>query len=350
MTSPMAQAALRAMMVNGRYIDTKTGRPAYYGPNGEPGAAIAQRTPGMLANTMPDGRVAYYNPVQRSMAPVARAAKPQAMRPQLPTAAQGGTALPFDGDAALMQAQLQSQKNLFESQATSEQQRITREYGLQRRAVEDQRPTAQRNLLEDYAGRGLANSSGYAYDQADQQSQFAKLLAELDQGKTEGFADLLRQRGVFNDSWAAQLQAVQAAAARRLAEQAGNLGLNDQPTGNESLFDGLWGDPNAGASQPQTQPQTQMPSFEGTAWGSNQYSQPAPQPIQQAAPAPTQTAAPAPRPQTAEEKAWAAYVAYNPTNAARVQREAQLKKEREWAAYVAYNPTNAARVAAAARR
>lgn len=60
--APMASA--KASVQNGRYVDNASGRLAYYGPNGEPGYAAAQRPAGSLANRMPDGRTAYYLPVR----------------------------------------------------------------------------------------------------------------------------------------------------------------------------------------------------------------------------------------------------------------------------------------------
>ncbi len=67
----------RAAMIGGGYYDTTTGRPAYYGPNNQPGYARASEAgAGAQAYTMPDGRIAYYGgrrrPVPRPTAPVAR--------------------------------------------------------------------------------------------------------------------------------------------------------------------------------------------------------------------------------------------------------------------------------------
>ena len=49
-----------AHMENGQLVDNVTGRPAFYGPNGEPAGAAPG--PGLTAYTMPDGRTAYYKP------------------------------------------------------------------------------------------------------------------------------------------------------------------------------------------------------------------------------------------------------------------------------------------------
>lgn len=194
------------------------------------------------------------------------------LKPQLPnpmgSASQGATSLPFDAEAADAQVSLQAQKNRFESDATAEQGRIEREYVNQRRDVEDEMPEQQRRLLENYAGRGLAYSSGYAYDQGDQKSQYARLLAELEQGKTGGIADLLRQRGQFNDEWSGRLQAIQQAAARRLAEQAGDLGLGGEvPGSNEAVMDDLFG---GGGGAPAPQAPVPPPTYtHGTGQGVN---------------------------------------------------------------------------------
>ncbi len=80
MTTPYAS------MVNGRYTDTRTGRAAYYGPNGEPGYAPAQRPANSQAYTMPDGRVAYYVPGSGGLG------TPQ--YPTVPAPTTGGPAVP----------------------------------------------------------------------------------------------------------------------------------------------------------------------------------------------------------------------------------------------------------------
>lgn len=219
-----AEAATRrlapAKMVNGRYVDNVTGRPAYYGPQGQPGT-IKPEGAYTQSYTMPDGRVAYYDPNSfgyKDPSRPAQAAPPGAQQT-------GATALPYQPEAGDAMLQLLQQKNRFESDMVSEQERINRGYMTSTRDLQEQVPDAQRNLLENYAGRGMAYSSGYAHDQTKQQGQFANMFSELDQNKTQALSEILRQRGLFNDQYALTLQQIQAAAARRLAEQAGTLGL-----------------------------------------------------------------------------------------------------------------------------
>ena len=212
--SGLAQAALRRMKPGGAVTGLAQATSQVDARNKPQGAPGQQATGGSAAPTPGMG-----GPPSLAVTDIGK------LRPQLPGASQGGTSLPFDPEAADAQQNLQGQKNRFESDATAEGQRIEREYGSQRRDIEDQQPEDARRLLEGYAGRGLAYSSGYSYDQADQQGQYSNLMSELEQGRTGGLADLLRQRGLFNDDYAGRLQSIQTAAARRLADQAGDLNL-----------------------------------------------------------------------------------------------------------------------------
>lgn len=212
----------------------------------------------------------------------------------------GGTGLPFDIDAADAQQQLLSRKNRFEQEFTQGQQGLERDYTLQRRSVEDQLPDERRNLLENYAGRGLAYSSGYAYDTGDLEGQYANLLAQLEGGKTEGLADLLRQRGLFNEDYASQLQAIQAAAARRLSDQAGDLGLNNgaPANGGQGILDSLF--PQQPQAPVEAAPIPQAPAPQPIAQPITHYTPPRPTFNQNPAPAPAPApVAPAPVPQPA---------------------------------------------------
>lgn len=207
------------------------------------------------------------------------------------SASLGGTGLPFDVGAADAQQQLLGRKNRFEQEFTQGQQGLERDYMLQRRSVEDALPDERRNLLENYAGRGLAYSSGYAYDTGDLEGQYANLLAELEGGKTEGLADLLRQRGMFNEDYASQLQAIQAAAARRLSDQAGDLGLNNGAPGapgGQNILDSLF------PKQPVSQPFDERPGIPGVQPMPTITNTPAPAAPVPVAPAPQPTPQPAP--------------------------------------------------------
>lgn len=208
------------------------------------------------------------------------------------SASAGGTGLPFDPEAADAQQGLMSMKNRFELEATEAQQALERDYVTQRRSVENAIPDERRRLLENYAGRGLAYSSGYAHDTGSLESQYANLLAELEGGKTEGLANLLRQRGMFNEEWATRLQAIQAAAARRLAAQAGDLGLGGADTTNTDILDNLFGGGQAAVNAPGAPSAPAVPAAPGPVHGPGPSHDPAP------APAPIQLGIPGSGPAT----------------------------------------------------
>lgn len=125
---------------------------------------------------------------------------------------------PFDPEADDALTQLQVQKNNFEGSFTRGQQDLEREYTLRQRQAEDEQPYNQRNLIDDFSGRGLVHSSGYTQEVGNMQQQYANMLARLAQDKTFGEQDLLRQRGEFDDNYAMQMSSVQKAAARRAAD------------------------------------------------------------------------------------------------------------------------------------
>lgn len=230
--SGLAQAALRRLKGPGASIER-----AKQSAGQSPYAARSVRTGPALPNK---GGVGSAPPVATpalQMSSIGKLGVPDVAA----SASQGATGLPFDPEAADAQQQLLSRKNRFEQMVNDAQYGLERDYTTRKRTVEDEIPDSKRQLLESYAGRGLAYSSGYTHDYGDLSSQYANLLAELEQGKTEGLANLLRQRGMFSEEYATQLQNIQAAAARRLAEQAGDLGLGGGGGGGQEILDDLFG-------------------------------------------------------------------------------------------------------------
>jgi len=110
--------------------------------------------------------------------------------------------------------------------------------------VEQSKPGAFRNLLNQYAGRGMANSSGYGFAQQETENAFAKTLADMLTSKTRTITDLTGQEGAAGTQYqgdlgeisaeeAAQIAADQQSAAMLAAQQApqpnatGQLGYSE---------------------------------------------------------------------------------------------------------------------------
>lgn len=140
------------------------------------------------------------------------------------------TDLPFDPEKADAENDLRGQKDQFAYEANRARNNLERDYTMGKRQVAEEQPNNQRRLLENYAGRGMAYSSGYNYDQGELGRQYANQLGELESGRSGGLADLLQQEGMFNNQYGQRMSAIQAAAARRAAEQAAEIELENKAT------------------------------------------------------------------------------------------------------------------------
>lgn len=138
------------------------------------------------------------------------------------------TDLPFDPEKADAENELRGQKDQFAYQANQARNNLERDYTTGKRQVSEEQPNNQRRLLENYAGRGMAYSSGYAYDQGELGRTYANQLGQLEEGRTGGLADLLQQEGLFNNQYGQRMSAIQQAAARRAAEQAAEIELENK--------------------------------------------------------------------------------------------------------------------------
>lgn len=79
-----------AKLVNGVFADTRTGKPAAYGPQGQPGYAKPTGSANVLY-VMPDGRSAYYDPTNFTYANGTVNTAGEAYAQQLAAAAAGGS-------------------------------------------------------------------------------------------------------------------------------------------------------------------------------------------------------------------------------------------------------------------
>lgn len=133
--------------------------------------------------------------------------------------------LPSDPIASDDYEEMLAQKNAFEQQLLEQQNELERDYTLNRRETELGLAADQRDVLEGFAGRGLAYSSGYTYDRGQVDNAYANVLNSLDQDRTRGKAGFDKSRGEFETGYNRQLQMIAEAAARRAAQRAGELGL-----------------------------------------------------------------------------------------------------------------------------
>lgn len=135
------------------------------------------------------------------------------------------TALPYDEQAEDERAAALRERNDFFDKLGLDRQALETNYTTGRRAQEVAQPTNYRRLLNAYAGRGMAFSSGYGQAYGDESQRYADVLANLENTRATGRTQLERGLTKFEEDYANRLADIQKAQARRLAARAGDLDL-----------------------------------------------------------------------------------------------------------------------------
>jgi len=136
---------------------------------------------------------------------------------------------PFDpqGSVEAINAKRQLDQNLVN--LTGQENLLNTQYGMSRRNYEQQVPTMARRLLSNYAGRGMAFSTGYGEAVGQQNTDVANALADLDFQKQQALADITSQRGLSQTGYQSDLATSLMNTINRMTAKAGTLGL--QPKG-----------------------------------------------------------------------------------------------------------------------
>lgn len=132
---------------------------------------------------------------------------------------------PIDSQGRLDLASLAAQRLNFLDQYNQQMADINRNYGVQRERAQQNEPYVQRGILSDYAGRGMAHSTGFGSAAGRETQLFNQNLSDLNYAHTYGMQDLNTQKLDFNRTLQQQQLAARQAAADRLSQQAGTLGL-----------------------------------------------------------------------------------------------------------------------------
>ena len=132
---------------------------------------------------------------------------------------------PIDAQGRLDLSQLAAQRLNFLDQYNQQVSDINRNYAVQRQRAMENEPYVQRGILSDYAGRGMAHSTGFGSAAGRETQLFNQNLNDLAYSHTYGLNDLGNQRTAMARTLRTQRQAVRQAAADRMAAQAGTLGL-----------------------------------------------------------------------------------------------------------------------------
>ena len=139
--------------------------------------------------------------------------------------------MPFDPQAAA--ERLAAQKGLDQALIQNKQGRdeLAQDYTTQTGALNQEQPGRYRALLSNFAGRGLANSSGYATAYGDEAADFAKRRTDLDSQNQRGIAQYGLADSAAQADFQSNIAGVLSGATGRLAAGAGQLGM----AGNDNL-------------------------------------------------------------------------------------------------------------------
>lgn len=133
--------------------------------------------------------------------------------------------LPLDSQGRIDLAQIAATRLNFLDQYNQQVTDINHNYNTQYQRAQENEPYTQRGILSDYAGRGMAHSTGFGDASGRETQLFNQNLADLSYAHNYGLQDLETQRDAMRRTVQTQNLAVRQAAADRMAAQAGSLGF-----------------------------------------------------------------------------------------------------------------------------
>lgn len=148
-------------------------------------------------------------------------------RPAAPPVEQPGRVASIEefltGDSGYQQQLRQFGQSLadFMADVTRRRGTMESEYGLSKKALEDQRLKDLDMLEDDYGSRGLLRSGLYGKAVGDYEQEFGQRSSDLSRRQQDAMALLSQEQGQFDTQTNLQKQAAREAAIRRRAEQLG---------------------------------------------------------------------------------------------------------------------------------
>lgn len=155
---------------------------------------------------------------------------------------QGMNGLPYDPSYEGTRRAIEAKRAAANAGLAQQRAQMDIEANTQKREIDQQAPTILRQLLEAFAGRGLAYSGRYAADVGEQQNEFASAKSQIDRALAGNRSALEAEMAKFEAGLQSELSEAEYRYAREMAERAGNLGIVDQPAPepevwNEPLFE-----------------------------------------------------------------------------------------------------------------
>lgn len=147
----------------------------------------------------------------------------------------GLTGMPLDAEGRIALQQAAAARNAYMQSLVQQHQQLLGQYGTQLHSYTEQHPIDERSLLDQYAGNGMAFSSGYGVSEGQLGQRYKDALAALLQTRTEGVNQLQSERSTYNKEYGTDLDAIRQAAAERLVANKQTLGLANGTTNPKKL-------------------------------------------------------------------------------------------------------------------
>lgn len=138
---------------------------------------------------------------------------------------------PYDPQTAAERLSAQTALNQALVQIKQGKDRLAEDYQTAGRQLDENQGERFRGLLANFAGRGMAYSSGYGKAYGDETADYTQRRTELDTANQRGLAQAGLDEGNAQSSYQAAIAAILANTTGRLAANAGGLGM----AGNRDL-------------------------------------------------------------------------------------------------------------------
>lgn len=199
-------------------------QPSYSAPRTQPMASAGIPTNAALQAKIAAVKAQHLAELQQQK--LSQAARPKVSPVGKITSSQAKpTALPWDMNAMTEKINAGDVLGQLRNQLMAARQDAQKNYTSTLNDLNQQQPAAERGLLNQFGGRGLAFSSGYGMGVGDLQNKFAGARSGAQQQLTDLLNSYQNQETQGSSTYNKKLAAIQQALAQRLAQRAGSLGF-----------------------------------------------------------------------------------------------------------------------------
>lgn len=152
---------------------------------------------------------------------------PTTPAPATPGTPEGQASLPYDAEANDQRLRLAREQEDYLANLDRQRQAMEQTYAIDRRSAEIAEPAKLRQLLNAYAARGAASSTGYSSAYGDEQAVYANMLANIEGAKATKKSELEQNQTDYTRTYNDRLAQIFWDQSRRI--KAGEAGIGTVP-------------------------------------------------------------------------------------------------------------------------